>query len=79
MLEDERVQQAVTKVAVLESRLDGHEDICAKRYGDIAAAFVELKSQSGRIESRMTGALVTLVLLLTTALGTVLWAKLSGG
>ncbi len=78
MTEDVRIGEVVTKTAVLESRLDGHEDICAKRYGDIAAAFVELKAQSGRIESRMTGALVTLVLLLTTALGTVLWAKLSG-
>jgi hypothetical protein len=78
-MDDGRLSEVITKTAVLESRLDGHEDICAKRYGDIAAAFVELKGQTGRIESRMTGALITLVLLLTTALGTVLWAKLSGG
>jgi hypothetical protein len=31
------------------------------------------------IESRMTGALITLVLILTTALATVLWAKMNGG
>ncbi len=78
-MDDERLSEVVTKVAVVESRLNGHEDICSKRYGEIAAAFGELKGQTGRIEARMTGALITLVLLLTTALGTVLWAKLSGG
>lgn len=78
MTEDVRIGEVITKTAVLESRLDGHEDICAKRYGEIATAFGELKSKLGSIESRMNGALVTLVLLLTTALGTVLWAKLSG-
>jgi hypothetical protein len=79
MLEDERIQQAITKVAVLESRLDGHEDICAKRYGEIASAFGELKGKLGTIENRMTGALITLVTLLATALGVVVWAKMSGG
>jgi|TARA_R110000822_G_scaffold173097_1_gene312716 hypothetical protein len=78
MTEDVRIGEVITKTAVLESRLDGHEDICAKRYGEIATAFGELKTKLGSIESRMNGALVTLVLLLTTALGTVLWAKLSG-
>jgi len=78
-MEDERLSAVVTKVAVVESRLDGHEDICAKRYGEIASAFGELKGKLGTIETRITGALITLVLLLTTALGTVLWAKLSGG
>jgi len=78
-MEDERLSEVVTKVAVVESRLNGHEDICAKRYGEIAEAFGDLKSRLVGIESRMTGALITLVLLLTTALATVLWAKLSGG
>lgn len=78
-MEDERLSEVVTKVAVVESRLDGHEDICAKRYGEIAAAFGELKTKLGSIESRMNGALITLVLILTTALATVLWAKMNGG
>lgn len=75
----ERLDLVITKTAVLESRLDGHEDICAKRYGEIATAFGELKTKLGSIESRMTGALVTLVLLLAGALGTVIWEKLNGG
>lgn len=76
---DERLTGVVTKTAVLESRLDGHEDICAKRYGEIAEAFGDLKTKLVGIESRMTGALITLVLILTTALATVLWAKMNGG
>ena len=78
-MEDERLSAVVTKVAVVESRLDGHEDICAKRYGEIASAFGELKGKLGTIETRMTGALIALVMLLASALGVVVWAKMNGG
>jgi len=78
-MEDERLSEVVTKVAVVESRLDGHEDICAKRYGEIASAFGELKGKLGTIETRMTGALIALVMLLASALGVVVWAKMNGG
>ena len=71
MLEDERVQQAVTKVAVLESRLNGHEDICAERYAEI---FTQLKNINGSIR----GALIALVMLLLGALGTVVFTGVKG-
>jgi len=71
MLEDERVQQAVTKVAVLESRLNGHEDICAERYAEI---FTQLKNINGSIR----GALIALVILLLGALGTVVFTGVKG-
>jgi len=78
-MDEERLSEVVTKVAVVESRLDGHEDICAKRYGEIASAFGELKGKLGTIETRMTGALIALVMLLASALGVVVWAKMNGG
>ena len=70
-MEDERVQQAVTKVAVLESRLNGHEDICAERYAEI---FTQLKNINGSIR----GALIALVMLLLGALGTVVFTGVKG-
>jgi hypothetical protein len=79
MTEDVRIGEVITKTAVLESRLDGHEDICAKRYGEIASAFGELKGKLGTIETRITGALIALVMLLASALGVVVWAKMNGG
>ncbi len=71
MTEDVRIGEVITKAAVLEARLDGHEDECAKRYGEIA-------TKLSTIESRMTGALVALVLILLGALGTVLYAGAKG-
>lgn len=35
-----------TRAAVLESRLDGHEKVCAERYGDIRDSF-------GRVHGRL--------------------------
>jgi len=78
MLEDERVQQAITKVAVLESRLNGHEDICSKRYGEIAAAFGELKGQLSEIKGSVFKLLVAALLLLLGAFGTVLYTGVKG-
>lgn len=34
-----------TRAAVLESRLDGHEKICAERYGDIRDSFGRVRDQ----------------------------------
>jgi len=77
MLEDERVQQAITKVAVLESRLDGHEDICAKRYGDIAASFNKVQEQLEVLNNTMTtgvrGFLIAVVIVMASAFVTVLY------
>jgi len=76
--EDERLDLVVTKTAVLESRLDGHEDICAKRYGEIAESFTKLQTQLTDINGSIRGALIALVLLLLTAFGTVLFTGVKG-
>lgn len=77
MLEDERLDLVVTKTAVLESRLDGHEDICAKRYGEIAAAFDKVQTQLEGINDTMTkgvrGVLIAAVVLMGSAFVTVLY------
>jgi hypothetical protein len=78
MLDDERLNEVITKTAVLETRQNAHEDICAKRYGEIATAFSGVQAKLDSINGSIRGALVTLVLLLAGALGTVLWAKLNG-
>lgn len=77
-MEDERLSEVVTKVAVVESRLNGHEDICAKRYGEIATAFGELKSQLSEIKGSMFKLLVAALLLLLGAFGTVLYTGVKG-
>lgn len=77
MREDERVDAVVTKTAVLESRLDGHEDICAKRYGEIADSFTKLQTQLTDMNNTMTtgvrGFLIAVVVVLGSAFVTVLY------
>lgn len=77
MREDERVDAVVTKTAVLESRLDGHEDICAKRYGDIAASFNRVQEQLEALNTTMTtgvrGFLIAVVVVMGSAFVTVLY------
>lgn len=75
MAAEERLETVITKTAVLESRLDGHEDICAKRYGEIATAFDELKTGLGDIKSTFNNMLMAVIGLLVVALGTVIWTK----
>ena len=70
MLEDERLELVVTKAAVLESRLDGHEDICSKRYGEIAEAFAQVNTQLGDINGNLRNALIAVIVFLIGALGT---------
>lgn len=70
MLEDERLDLVITKTAVLESRLDGHEDICSKRYGEIATAFAQVNTQLGDINGNLRNALIAVIVFLIGALGT---------
>lgn len=70
MLEDERLDLVITKTAVLESRLDGHEDICSKRYGEIATAFSTLQTQLTDINVNLRNALIAVIVFLIGALGT---------
>jgi len=74
---DERLGVVITKTAVLESRLDGHEDICAKRYGDIAAAFDKVQGQLETLNNTMTtgvrGFLIAVVVVMGSAFVTVLY------
>lgn len=71
--DEERISLVVTKVAVVESRLDGHEDICAVRYGEIATAFASVQTQLEGINKSLRGALITIILLMVGATGTVLY------
>jgi len=38
-------EEAAVKLAVLEERLDGHEKICAERYGEISKSFDRVHSR----------------------------------
>lgn len=76
MDQDERLDVVITKTAVLESRLDGHEDICAKRYGEIAAAFSGVNSQLEGINSNLRNALIAAIVFLVGILGTVFYEGL---
>jgi len=77
MGEDERLDAVITKTAVLESRLGGHEDICAKRYGDIAASFNKVQEQLEALNTTMTtgvrGFLIAVVVVMGSAFVTVLY------
>jgi len=84
MSEQERLSQTMTRTAVLESRLDGHEDICAKRYGEIAKAFEGVQAQlaginkavnatSSTINTGIRRVLIGALLMLLAAGGTVLY------
>ncbi len=75
-MEDERLTVVVTKTAVLESRLDGHEDICVKRYGEIATAFAGVNTQIGDIRGDIRKALLAAIGLLLCILGTVFYQGL---
>lgn len=60
---------ATTRTAVLESRIDGHEKICAERYGDIKDSF-------GRVHGRLDTIFWSVVALLLSMIGYMLvtWA-----
>lgn len=73
---DERLEIVITKTAVLESRLDGHEDICSKRYGEIATAFATLQTQLTDINQNLRNALIAAVVFLIGILGTVFYEGL---
>ena len=50
-----------TKIAVLGERLDGHEKICAERYGEIAKSFDRVH---GRLDWIMRGIIGLLLAML---------------
>lgn len=54
-------QDPMLKVAVLEERLEGHEKICAERYGEISKSFDRVH---GRLDWIMRGIICLLAAML---------------
>jgi len=69
----DRIFLTVTKLAVVESRLDGHEDVCAKRYAEIATGFDKVQGQLSEINAAVRGVLIAAVLMLLGMLGTIFY------
>lgn len=61
MPDDGRAVEALTAVAVVATRVDSHEKVCAERYGDIKSSFDRVHGRLDKIMWAVLGLLVTMV------------------
>ena len=64
------------RITKVETRLDGHEDLCAERYRNLEHAIAGGKIATDRIYKMLWGVVTSLILLLISAaatLATQLW------
>jgi predicted nucleic acid-binding Zn ribbon protein len=61
MPDDARAHDALTAVAVVATRVDSHEKVCAERYGEIKGSFDRVHSRLDKIMLGVLGLLLTMV------------------
>jgi len=67
------------KAAVLEARIDGHEKVCAERYGEIKDSFGRVHDRLDGINVGIRTVLIGMVVFLVGVLGFFIAPFFSGG